>query len=67
MKLAKVDVDFAQYVKPATNADDDDIDYDLANRHKKKEPQLLPIDSESSKAMEEMRNDRMKAEASWSR
>ncbi|TIB78818.1 hypothetical protein E3Q18_00843 [Wallemia mellicola] len=65
MKL-KVDDDFEQYIKRPTDADDDDIDYDLANRHKKKEPQLLPIDSESSKALEEMRNDRMKAEASWS-
>ena len=67
MKSARVDDDFDQYSRRrAVAIDDDDIDHDLADRHKQKERQVLRMDAESTEQLEKMSKDRVNAEAAWS-
>lgn len=67
MKSANVDDNVDQYTTQRTvTIDDDDIDHDLANRHQHKERQVLQMDTESTKELEEMHKDRVNAEAAWS-
>ncbi|TIA93629.1 hypothetical protein E3P99_00102 [Wallemia hederae] len=66
MKSASVDDDFDQYSRHrAVAVDDDDIDHDLADRHKQKERQVLRMDAESTEQLEKMSRDRVNAEAAW--
>ncbi|TIA74673.1 hypothetical protein E3P92_01178 [Wallemia ichthyophaga] len=65
-KSANVDDDLGQYsTQKAVNIDEGDIDYDLANRNRNKERQVLQMDTQSTKELEEMYKDRINAEAAW--
>ncbi|TIA92032.1 hypothetical protein E3P89_01262 [Wallemia ichthyophaga] len=65
-KSANVDDDVGQYsTQKAVNIDEGDIDYDLANRDRNNNRQVLQMDTQSTKELREMHKDRINAEAGW--